>query len=99
MIKKIYKIKPLEWIESTNELEKSFTASTPFGRYFVTQNIDQEDYEYNECYWGYCFDEYHDEDRSSCSSIAEGKKIAQKHWIERIGGALLEIKTAENKIE
>lgn len=89
---KIYKIKLLEWQEHIDEDEKSYYAETPFGRYTVTQVTDEESYRFNECLWGYCFDEYYDESKTTCASISEGKSLAEKHWLAGIGGALIEVK-------
>ena len=47
--------------------------------------------EYETWNWGYCFDEYYDEDTFDCKTLAEGKTAAQNHWEERLRGALKEL--------
>ena len=80
---KLYKIRPLKWIGDITEDYDSIIASTPFGNYTITKRSEEDGY----C-WGFCFDEYYDEDQTNCDTIQEGKKAAQAHWLNRISGAL-----------
>ncbi|SCW95833.1 hypothetical protein [Ancylobacter rudongensis] len=70
-------IAPLVW-EVSGRWE---TARTCFGTYQVWKSGD-------EWRWGYCFDEYHDEDDFSCDSLEEGKQLAWVNWCERLAKCL-----------
>jgi hypothetical protein len=80
-------IKPLEWEQCRDW--RMFTASTPFGQY----RVEQEDN--GQCKWGYCFNEYYDEETFECESIDDGKQKAWDNWLKRITPALLAQKTEE----
>lgn len=77
----MYKIKPLEWQESTRDDWFAAHASVPFGRYSVTN------YE-GKVTWEYCFDDCFDEETFEVASVEEAKAAAEAHWIERLSGAL-----------
>lgn len=90
-MKKKYRITPLEWIDNSDRSEKpvhfSYQASTPFGSYEVKKTENTDGWR-----WGYCFDEYYDEDDFECSNLADGKKKAEENWLIRISRALQEVK-------
>lgn len=83
-----YRVKPLEWQEDRIDEDDvvSFIAPTPFGDYYVEHYLPEE-----RLFWGYCFDEYKDEEYENCESIEAGKLAAERHWRERIAGALEEV--------
>jgi len=71
---------PLEWTKAwgpDQDGDESHSATTPFGPYSVERWCGQ-------WRWRYCFDEYYDEEEADCSSIDEGKILAQEHWDRRI---------------
>ena len=72
-------IAPLDWVKG-REGERS--AQTPFGSYYVRSE------EYRGIVWGYCFDEYYDEDSFSCESYEDGMSQAWADWVKRISPAL-----------
>lgn len=74
-----YTIKPLEWRESR---DGDFSANNPFGSYRVHR------VEYSGWRWGYCYDEYHDEEEFSCDDAEDGKAKAEAHHLERLKQAL-----------
>lgn len=86
---KTYKIKPLKWDDRSDRKEKpihySFQANTRFGSYEVKKNEWTDGWK-----WGYCFDEYYDDDSFSCESKQDGMKRAEKNWLERITSDLEE---------
>lgn len=85
MTDRLFKIKPLKWEkEETDEDEIRYAARNTFGSFFVFRVNDKEAYNYNSYYWGYCFDEYYDEGKFECNSIADGKKKAFKFWKSRL---------------
>ena len=72
-------VKPLEWKLSWgpyDDGDECHTAFTPFGSYSV-KRID------GEWVWGFCFDEYYDEDEFDCADIKDGKRSAEAHWQDR----------------
>lgn len=72
-------VKPLEWKLSWgpyDDGDECHTAFTPFGSYSV-KRID------GGWVWGFCFDEYYDEDEFDCADIEDGKRSAEAHWQER----------------
>ena len=77
-----FTIKPLEWTGKIEEEYDSLYAYTPFGNYSINMH------EAGRLTWGYCFDEYYDEENFEVDSIDEAKKAAIKHWIDRIKPAL-----------
>ena len=79
---KIFKIKTLKWEQVS---KNSYEAKTSFGSYRIDRS------ENGECIWTYYFVEYYDEGTFDCFSIDDGKKSAEKHWIERISQELEEI--------
>lgn len=83
-----YTIRPLRWSGSTREEFGSARAAVPFGSYYVTRTDDG-------LRWGYCFDEYYDEDEFPCDTVAEGKRLAWQNWVERIGGALKAVESGK----
>ena len=76
----LYKIKQLEWEEST----LGYDTFTPFGRMTVYKSDDKS------WTWGYCFDEYYDEETFSCEGPDQGKLLAQEEWNKRITSMLEE---------
>jgi len=78
-----YKIKPLEWPKDIELVEEwdQIRAQTPFGSYYIKLTN-------NSYRWGYCFDEYYDEDEFICDSIEDGKIECWKHWTERLSSCL-----------
>jgi hypothetical protein len=75
----------LKWTDgSVKEEFDCITAATPFGSYEITKSSEG-------LHWGYCFDEYYDEDRFPCDSVTDGKKAAWQNWVERIGAALEQV--------
>lgn len=84
----MYKIKKLDWQGKIDKDKwySSITAETPFGFYEVS--ID----ELGRVSWGYCFDEYFDEEVFYCDSVKDGKREAEEHWLEKIKTALIEVK-------
>ena len=76
---KKYTIKSIEWKETG---DNGFTATVPFGTYYVDEYI-----------WSYCFDEIYDRDEFRYNNKKEnGKKLAEAHWIKRLEKCLKEIK-------
>jgi len=71
-------IKPLEWIGKIKKDNIFLHAQTPFGQYAINK------YKNNQLTWGYCFDEYLDEEEFEIDSIENAKKAAWEHWVERI---------------
>lgn len=61
---------PLRWVEAWHGREK---ADTPFGNFYAEHSR-----------WGYCFNEYYDEDELSCDGIEDGKAKAQAEWDKRL---------------
>ena len=84
-MKKLYTLNPLNWKDYTIDGVTSASARVPMGIYFVSIHHDKMK-------WGYCFDEYHDEDSFECGTLEEGKELAWKEWQKRIGEALTEHK-------
>lgn len=74
-----FTIAPLDWQHSYDE---TWRASTPFGSYEVART------EGRGWHWGYCFDEYYDENDYGCDGLEDGKAKAWANWLERISGAL-----------
>lgn len=73
-------VKPLEWVAWVD----GFQAHTPFGSY----TVEPPDHEIGRRShtWRYCFDEYYDEDTTTCDTIEDGKAAAQAHWNDRVSG-------------
>lgn len=63
---------PLVWIPT----QSGWQAQTPFGNYTVLRRA-------SDWVWGYCFDEYYDEDMFGCESADEGKRLAWENWVSR----------------
>jgi len=78
-IENTYKLLPLEWNGSSTYK----SAGTAFGSYRVYCD------DYNNWEWGYCFDEYYDEEKFSVDSMEEGMEAAWEHWVSRITTALI----------
>lgn len=72
-------VSELKWEKSYSTRE---SANSSFGSYYV------ESASGGGFRWGYCFDEYYDEDNFSCDSIDEGKAAAQKDWNDRTSDIL-----------
>lgn len=96
-----FTIKPLTWCEGKlSDFMGRLYANTPFGQFEVgyhweLKDGDNPESEYRRtrrCFWGYCFAEYHDEDTFDCDSIAEGKRLAEEYWRERLAKALIPAK-------
>jgi hypothetical protein len=85
-------IAPLEWTGRRDEDgEQFYTAATRFGHYKV---------EFRNAIgwrWGYCFDEYYDEEENTCEGLRDGKRLAWLDWLERLDGALLATQPGESK--
>jgi len=94
---RLYRLKPLEWKGSKPRLDDSdkdapmwvggYTAATPFGTYQVYRSVESGEFR-----WGYCFDEYYDEDSFACKSVEDGKTKAEQHWRERIASMIEEVR-------
>ena len=76
-MERLYRIKALEWIDDG---DGDFSAVTPFGSYRVSGHR-----------WGFCFDEYYDEDTFESDSLEGGKSAAEANWLERISDALVPV--------
>jgi hypothetical protein len=89
-MKKLYQIRPLKWTAEKTEYSQEYKAYTPFGEYWVSRFREEfeEDRPWEGWKWGYCFDEYYDEEDFECSSLKDGKERAMKHWTERLEGAI-----------
>lgn len=87
MSNQTFRIKPLVW-DGYDRDGVFMTASTPFGSYRCECDPGE-----SNCTWGFCFDEYYDEDEFECDSIEDGMFKAQAHWVNRIMGALEPITT------
>jgi hypothetical protein len=74
-------VSALKWETSISGRE---TAGTSFGSYYAEKETA------GGFRWGYCFDEYYDEDFFSCDSIDEGKAAAQQDWNNRTSDMLEE---------
>lgn len=85
-----WKIAPLKWERSFQDWMQQYSASTPFGSYTVKRTREgcEDSGPWESWRWGYCFDEYYDENESDCATAAEGKELAGLHWINRLSGAL-----------
>lgn len=82
-----YRIKPLEWIETQ---ENVFEARTPFGFFWARRRVDAD--RWNTKYlWGYCFSEHFDEDEGSAYSIYGAKEECEKIWSERMKKCLVSV--------
>jgi hypothetical protein len=79
-----YVIAPLEWSGRDNERGVFKTASTPFGSY--TLKCDPGGH---NCEWGYCFNEYYDENSFPVDSLQGGMDAAWADWVDRLTGALI----------
>ncbi|MDQ0303785.1 hypothetical protein [Ancylobacter polymorphus] len=78
-----YRIKPLVWVCSSHDDGSIYLrAGTPFGTYKVSYEPGQG------WRWGYCFDEYYDEDDGPCDGEDDGMDRAWANWLERISDAL-----------
>ena len=79
-----YRIKPLKWIDNESGPYKTSVAFIISGKYVVRS-------EHNEKFITWCIDMgglwpmYIPQE---CSSIAEGKRLAEEHWHSRIKEAL-----------
>ncbi len=88
-----YRIKPLEWIDGTDEivatdLSEIHESSTPIGTFDV-QKMQSGDW-----YYRFCFDEYYDDGSGSCENLSDGKNICEKIWENKLKQCL--IKKKEN---
>jgi hypothetical protein len=92
-MKAVYKIKPLKWVCSRSSECVSYDAQTPLGHLYVKRVKEGWDAANNwqSWRWGYCFDEYYNEDSFECSTLAEGKTEAVKLWIGRVTACLNEV--------
>ena len=82
-----YTIKPLKWRKTCDySYMVTWDADTPFGYLRVQRSREEcdEDKPWGPWTWSYCFSEYHDESSADCSSLAEGKRLCNEHWIGRI---------------
>lgn len=75
-------IRPLEWHGEIKEAHDSISARTRFGTLSV-KYLGDDTY-----FWGYCFDEYYDEDEFPCLSEKDGKAEAEKFWLEQVAEIL-----------
>lgn len=72
-------ILPLDW---SKDRDGDASAYTPFGSYHVRY---VEDLGWR---WGYCFDEYYDEDEFGCSCRKKGMEAAWSDWVKRLSPAI-----------
>lgn len=80
----LYRIEPLKWTRSdVSEDWPRYTAQ--HGNYFF------EKYD-GQWKWGFCWDEYYDEESNYADSKAEAKKAAEAHYIGRIESYLIKEK-------
>ena len=77
----------LEWDEIDSEWQ---TAKTPFGIYWVKVNFEKTGW-----VWGYCFDDYYDEEEHECDGAEQGRMLANEHWQERIAPIIAPYKARE----
>jgi hypothetical protein len=70
-------LKPFDW--KTVRQGDWHTAYTPFGSYHVEKYKDETQWK-----WGYCFDEYYDEEEYECDSAEDGKQKCWEHWVGRM---------------
>lgn len=84
-----YLIRPLKWRRNQ---PGEYVAGTPFGDYWVRR--DEPDPKFDEPdavtthKWGFCFDDYYNEDSFDCKSITDGKRAAWEHWKKVLGACL-----------
>ena len=76
-----YTIKPLAWKREVREWGDAprtrYSAGTVFGSMYYKANG-----------WGYCFDEYYDENDLPAKSLAEAKKAAKEFYLNKLLEAL-----------
>ena len=90
MSERLYRIKPLEWHDSNRENWQYSSTTTVLGGMkveFVTSYGPPGFWR-----WGYCFDEYYDEDVNDCDSLEDGKAKAEEFYLSRILSALEEVR-------
>ena len=87
---KTYRLKELEWREQQSwKKGREWACAVPFGIYGVLFNDGTWS-------WSWYFEEFHDEGRSSCASLEDGKAKAWENWQVRILPALEEIQSKED---
>ena len=78
-------LRPIEWQHWVSQIDvgcETFTGNTVLGNYTI-------DYDRGTVTWGYCFDEYYDEERGKeAESVADAKRQVWEHYISRVGPAL-----------
>lgn len=86
----LFTIKPLEWRGNIQDWCERYEASVPMGTFHVERIKKDLDTAQNwgDWKWGYCFDEYYDENQLLCESLEEGKLLAEEEWERRILPAL-----------
>jgi hypothetical protein len=87
----MYKIKELQWEDRSSEHHQYFVAKTPFGGFDVIRWWLDSKEGWGPWKWGYCFDEYYDEEQFECKSKRSGMKKAQGEWERRLKECLDEV--------
>lgn len=89
---KRYTLAPLKWSRDYDDVRQKYRAEVPFGTLYVERCRKDWDPDspWEPWTWGYCFDEYHDEDYSECKSLSRGKQLAQEEWERRLVECLIE---------
>ena len=82
----LFREKKWKWTKSFNDECQCWTYQTPFGSFTVerTRNDFNPEKPWESWKWGYCFDEYYDEEESECESAAEGKRLCLEEWRRRM---------------
>lgn len=80
-----YTIKPLKWTGSVKDEFGSCRADAP-GGFYVTRQSKESGFGLR---WGYCFDEYYDEDEQPCGSLKEGKALCDAEYRRRLLACLV----------
>ncbi len=95
----LYAIRKLKWKRDFQGWRQCWEADTPFGSFTVERMREEGDDNspWRPLTWGYCFAEYHDEAQMDCSSVKEGKRLAEEYWRERLLPTLIETQTAQGE--
>ena len=82
----LFRAKKWIWEKAFDSECQQWTYQTPFGRFTVHRS--REDFDasnpWEQWKWGYCFDEYYDEEEYECESAEEGKRLCLKEWQQRM---------------
>lgn len=84
----LYRIKPLEWKNRTNEIVETdlvelHEAKSPVCTFGI-QKMKSEDWFYH-----FCFDEYYDDGGGSCENLEDGKAKCEKIWVDKLKKCLI----------